>query len=125
MAEKEELTAEQKMIEEKVIEILKSSDMDKTTEAKVRKLASEQLDLDLSQPDYKSFVRGVVNSYIEHLEDQENQKEEQEEKGEEEEVVAEENEEEGEQGQGAMEYDDNGDLIICRVSFYSRGILIN
>ncbi|KAK1399451.1 RNA polymerase II transcriptional coactivator KELP [Heracleum sosnowskyi] len=120
-----EYTAEQKMIEEKVIEILKNSDMDKTTEAKVRRLASEQLGFDLSQPNYKIFVRQVVNSFIIEQDKQENQnQQEEEEKVEQEEEVAEEKQEvaveKQERGERAKEYDDNGDLIICRLSAKRR-----
>ncbi|KAL8149437.1 RNA polymerase II transcriptional coactivator KELP [Apium graveolens] len=121
MAEKEEHTEQHKIIEEKVLEILRNSDMDKTTEAKVRKLASEQLGLDLSQRDYKLFVRQVVNSYIIENDEKEAQKQQEEEKVEQEEEVAEneEKEEEKEEKQEA-EYDDNGDLIICRLSSKRR-----
>lgn len=118
MAENEECTEQQKMmIEDKVIEILKSSDMNNTTEAKVRKLASDQLGLDLSQPNYKKIVRQIVNSYItEQQEEPENKKQEVDENVEQELEVGVEKEEVQERGECAKEYDDNGDLIICRVS---------
>lgn len=115
MAEKEEYTEQHKIIEEKVIEILKNSDMDKTTEAKVRRLASEQLGLDLSEPDYKLFVRRVINSYINEQDERQSHK--QQEETEEEKVEPEEEVEEAKEEKQEAEYDDKGDLIICRVSF--------
>ncbi|KAK1399784.1 RNA polymerase II transcriptional coactivator KELP [Heracleum sosnowskyi] len=124
MAEKAEYTAEEKMIEEKVMEILTNSDMDNTTEAKVRKLASEQLGLDLSQPNYKKFVRQVVNSFIIAQDEEENQNQQEVEKLVPEEEVAEEKKEvaveKQERGERAKEYDDNGDLIICHLSVKRR-----
>ncbi|PWA35921.1 RNA polymerase II transcriptional coactivator KELP [Artemisia annua] len=46
-------------IEETVLEILKSSDMESTTEYKVRKSASEKMGIDLSEPDRKKLVRNL------------------------------------------------------------------
>lgn len=71
--------------------------MDQVTESKIRKQASQELDLDLSKPPFKAFVKQVVESFLE----------EQQRKEEEEEAPAEENQD--------REYDDNGDLVICRV----------
>ncbi|CBI34506.3 unnamed protein product, partial [Vitis vinifera] len=70
-------------IEKTVLEILKSADMDEMTEFKVRKLASDKLGINLSAPDYKRFVRQVVETFLHS---------------------------------GVKEYDDDGDLIICRLS---------
>lgn len=89
----------QERIEKTVRKILEESDMEKMTEHKIRKQASDELDLDLSDPPYKAFVRQVVQSFLEQ------QKEEEQE------------EEEEEQGGRRKEYDDDGDLIICRVRF--------
>ncbi|KDO76582.1 hypothetical protein CISIN_1g0317922mg, partial [Citrus sinensis] len=44
-------------IEGTVREILVKSDMTETTEFQIRKQASEKMGLDLSQPEYKAFVR--------------------------------------------------------------------
>lgn len=87
----------QERIEKTVLRILEESDMEEMTEHKIRKQAATELDLDLSQPPYKAFVKQVVQSFLEQQQDQE--------------------EEEGEQrGDGRKEYDDGGDLIICRLS---------
>lgn len=72
--------------------------MDQVTESKIRKQASQELDLDLSKPPFKAFVKQVVESFLE----------EQRRKEEEEEEPREENQD--------REYDDNGDLVICRLS---------
>ncbi|PWA64552.1 DEK, C-terminal [Artemisia annua] len=95
-------------IEETVLEILKSSDMESTTEYKVRKSASEKMGIDLSVPDRKKLVRNVVQAYLEQQ--QQGKEDEQQE-------VEEEEESEGEdEKKGGKEYDDDGDLIICRLS---------
>ncbi|KZV31503.1 RNA polymerase II transcriptional coactivator KELP [Dorcoceras hygrometricum] len=106
----------QKLIEETVLEILNNSSMDETTEFKIRKTASEKLGIDLSEPNRKKFVREVVESYLrEQL-----AKTEQLEGQQEGEAEAEEEEEEEEGGssktRGDREYDDEGGLIICRLS---------
>lgn len=88
----------QERIEKTVLRILEESDMEEMTEHKIRKQAATELDLDLSQPPYKAFVKQVVQSFLEQQQDQQ------------------EEEEEGEhRGDGRKEYDDGGDLIICRV----------
>eukprot|EP00262_Sarcandra_glabra_P003158 TRINITY_DN13675_c0_g1_i1.p1 TRINITY_DN13675_c0_g1~~TRINITY_DN13675_c0_g1_i1.p1 ORF type:complete len:162 (+),score=32.40 TRINITY_DN13675_c0_g1_i1:145-630(+) len=94
----------QRKIEETVIEILKNSDMEVTTEFKVRNMASEKLGLDLSNSEYKRFVRNVVESFL--LSKKEAEEE------------AEENEEDNKKPSRAAEkeIDDDGDLIICRLS---------
>ncbi|KAI3468592.1 hypothetical protein Pfo_025255 [Paulownia fortunei] len=97
-------------IEETVLEILKNSNMDETTEYKIRKSASENLGMDLSEPTRKKFVREVVESY---LREQQAKAEEQQEQEEEEE---EEEEEDNSRNTGGKEYDDEGGLIICRLS---------
>lgn len=83
-----------KKIEKTVWEILEKSDWDKATEKQIRKQASERLELDLDEPEYKNFIREVVNSFIE--ENKAKQKE---------------NEEDGDgNGDG-----DNADRLICKV----------
>ncbi|KAK7318086.1 hypothetical protein RJT34_02784 [Clitoria ternatea] len=90
-------------VEETVRRILKESDMDEVTESKIRKQASQQLGLDLSQPHFKACVKQVVKAFL--LEKQQQQEQEEEE---------EEEEEQG--GSKGKEYDDAGDLIICQLS---------
>ncbi|EEF51378.1 RNA polymerase II transcriptional coactivator KELP [Ricinus communis] len=80
-------------IEETVREILEESDMETTTENQIRKIASRKLELDLNKSEYKAFVRHVVNNFLE----EQNAKEE--------------------QGHSKEpEFDDDGDLIVCRLS---------
>ncbi|CAJ1937235.1 unnamed protein product [Sphenostylis stenocarpa] len=97
-------------IEETVRRILQESNMDEVTESKIRKQASEQLGLNLSQPHFKAFVKQVVGAFLEEkLQEQEAQQPQ------EEEIDEEEVEEEQEVSKG-KEYDDEGDLIICKLS---------
>ncbi|PRQ58500.1 putative transcription factor ssDNA-binding-TF family [Rosa chinensis] len=51
-------------IEETVVDILRTTSLDEMTEFKVRVAASERLGIDLSGVDRKSFVRGVVESFL-------------------------------------------------------------
>lgn len=62
----EAVNEEQEKIRETVIGILKNSDMEQMTEFKVRLAASERLGIDLSDSDHshKSFVRGVIESFL-------------------------------------------------------------
>lgn len=99
-----------KKIEETVRKILEHSDMSETTEYQIRKQASEKMGLDLSQSQYKAFVRTVVNSFLEEQEEKSKQEQEQEVEQEEQEAK---NVDE--------EYDDEGNLIICKVSFFFFG----
>jgi len=94
-------------IEETVRRILQESDMDEVTESKIRKQASEHLGLDLSQPYFKAFVKQVVKAFLQ--EEEQRQKQQQQDEDEEEEL--------GGASKG-KEYDDEGDLIICRVCFF-------
>uniref|UniRef100_A0A2P2JC59 Uncharacterized protein MANES_02G008100 n=1 Tax=Rhizophora mucronata TaxID=61149 RepID=A0A2P2JC59_RHIMU len=82
-------------IEQTVREILEESDENSTTEYQIRKAASEKLELDLNKSEYKAFVRDVVNNFLEE------QKAKQ---------------EEADDKNKNIEYDDDGDLIICRLS---------
>ncbi|WOL03029.1 RNA polymerase II transcriptional coactivator KELP [Canna indica] len=119
-------------IEETVLEILRDADMTATTEYKVRTTASERLGIDLSRPDCKLFVRSVVESFLiaQNNEDaaatSNPQKEEeipQAEQPEQDQVEEDVAEEEEDPDDGAKkrqrapkEYDDEGDLIVCRLS---------
>ncbi|GFP98064.1 RNA polymerase ii transcriptional coactivator kelp [Phtheirospermum japonicum] len=94
-------------IEETVLEILKNSNMDEMTEFKIRKSASEKLEMDLAEPTRKKFVREIVESYL--VEQQSKAEEEQEQ-------VEEEEEEDDNEKKDGKEYDDEGGLIICRLS---------
>jgi len=98
-------TETKQRIEETVRRILQESNMDEVTESKIRKQASEQLGLNLSQPPFKAFVKQVVEAFLqEKLNEQEQQQQ------------PDENDEEEEQGVSkGKEYDDEGDLIICKV----------
>ncbi|XP_075496369.1 LOW QUALITY PROTEIN: RNA polymerase II transcriptional coactivator KELP-like [Primulina tabacum] len=111
----------QKLIEETVLEILNNSNMDEMTEFKVRKSASEKLEMDLSEPSRKKFVRQVVESYLREQQAKAEQLEKQEEEDEEEE---EEEEEDNSKKRGDREYDDEGGLIMCRLS-KSRRVTIS
>jgi hypothetical protein len=91
----------QERIEKTVLRILQESDMEQTTEHKIRKQAAAELQLDLSDPPYKAFVKQVVQSFLEQQQQEEEEREEEEE----------------ERGDPRKEYDDDGDLIICRVRF--------
>ncbi|XP_062074599.1 RNA polymerase II transcriptional coactivator KELP [Humulus lupulus] len=90
-------------IQKTVRSILQQSNMDDVTEYKIRKQASDKLHLDLSKPPYKAFVKQVVRSFLEEQQQQEEEKEE-----------AEEEEQERQTGDG--EYDDEGNLIVCKLS---------
>lgn len=96
-------------IEDTVREILVKSDMTETTEFQIRKQASEKMGLDLSQPEYKAFVRHVVTTFLEE-QDQKSKEEQEEEEEEENEAVKNDN----------AEYDDEGNLIICQVGFFFK-----
>ncbi|KAK9926941.1 hypothetical protein M0R45_024148 [Rubus argutus] len=97
-------TETQQKIEETVRRILEESDMDQVTESKIRKQASLELDLDLNKPPFKAFVKQVIESFLE----EQQRKEEAQQHQQEQQEPAEENQD--------REYDDNGDLVICRLS---------
>ncbi|CAD5163307.1 RNA polymerase II transcriptional coactivator KELP-like [Musa acuminata AAA Group] len=126
-----------RQIEETVLQILRDADMTSTTEFKVRSLAAQRLGIDLSHRDRKLFVRGIVESFLisqnsndGHDDDKSDPGQEQEEVAveqperdrEEEEEEEEEDEDEGakKRRRGSKEYDDDGDLIICRLSSKRR-----
>ncbi|KAL1364111.1 hypothetical protein HN51_012275 [Arachis hypogaea] len=81
-------------IEETVRTILEGSNMDEMTESKIRKQASTHLGLDLSQPPLKAFVKQVVQAFLDEKQRQP----------------------EPEADHNKPEYDDDGDLIICKLS---------
>ncbi|KQK09397.1 RNA polymerase II transcriptional coactivator KELP [Brachypodium distachyon] len=119
----------QKKVEATVLEILRGSDRESSTEYKVRSAATDRLGIDLSLPDRKLFVRRIVDGYLRSLVEEDEQKqqagsdEEGDKKPQEEEkevVEKEEEEDEKEGGAGNKEFDDNGDLILCRLSTHRR-----
>ncbi|CAK9324476.1 unnamed protein product [Citrullus colocynthis] len=89
----------QRRIEEAVRRILESSDMDEMTESKIRALASKDLDLDLSKSPYKTFVRNVVESFLQERSEEQPQ-----------------DQPEDVSAAKEKEYDDDGDLIVCWLS---------
>ncbi|KAJ0523581.1 hypothetical protein HanIR_Chr10g0495421 [Helianthus annuus] len=106
-----------KEIEEAVLQVLKNSDMDSTTEYQVRKLASEPIGIDLSEPSWKKLVRTIVQTYLEEQQAKAEAEEKVTEAGE---PVEEEedSEDDKKKRKGDKEYDDEGDLIVCRVSLF-------
>ena len=109
-----------KKIEETVLEVLKNSDMDSTSEFQVRESASEKLGIDLSKSERKKLVRNVVQTYLEEQQSKAEADETAAGEGEEaEEEEEEHSEDEKKKGKkGGKEYDDEGNLIICRVSLF-------
>eukprot|EP00250_Pteridium_aquilinum_P010000 c19081_g1_i1 orf=418-1044(-) len=57
-------TPSEEAIKEAVLEILQEADLEKTTEFKVRELASKKLGADLNQSAHKKLVRKVVGDYL-------------------------------------------------------------
>ncbi|KAK1438528.1 hypothetical protein QVD17_04337 [Tagetes erecta] len=108
-----------KEIEEVVLEVLNKSDMDTTTEFQVRKAATQLLGVDLSDPERKKLVRNIVQRYLEEQQAKVEADEKATEEGEPQEVE-EEDDSDGQNNnkkyKGAKEFDDEGDLIICRLS---------
>lgn len=51
-------------IEETVLCILKKTNLEEMTEFKVREMTSEQLGIELSDTEHKSFVRSVIESFL-------------------------------------------------------------
>ncbi|KAK6935541.1 DEK, C-terminal [Dillenia turbinata] len=99
----------QNRIEKTVTEILQSANMDEMTEYKVRKIAAEKLKLDLSLPKYKLFIRQIVDSFLQNQQAKQSEEVEQEEE-------EEEDDERTKRASGEEEYDDEGNLIVCRLS---------
>ncbi|TVU03290.1 hypothetical protein EJB05_51183 [Eragrostis curvula] len=111
-----------KKVEVTVLEILRGADMDSVTEYKVRSAAADRLGIDLSVPDRKLFVRGVVENYLRSLPSEEEEQQQDSAGGEGKDKQEEEDEEEEEEkdGKKKREYDDQGDLILCRLSTKRR-----
>lgn len=110
----------QQRIEKTVLEVLEQSDMDNTTEYKVRMQAAEKLNMDLSSREYKAFVRKVVESFLQQKADQDQPAKEEEE----EEVEEEEEDKRGKRSAGDKKFNDKGELIICNVSRVLSFLLI-
>ena len=112
----------QKKISETVMEILRNSDMEEMTEYKVRKEAADKLGTDLSEPSRKKFVRQVVESFLQEQQQAQAQAQAQAQNQndaveEEEQEEEEEEEESNTRRSDGKEYDEEGDLILCKVSF--------
>ena len=104
-------------IEETVLDILKTSNLEEVSEQKIRRMASEKLGLDLSEPTRKKFVRQVVEKFLAEEQAKREANAADEVKEEEEEDENDEEEEDGKvKSSGDKEYDDEGDLIVCRLS---------
>ncbi|PHT92225.1 hypothetical protein T459_00107 [Capsicum annuum] len=104
-------------IEETVLEILKSSNLDEVSELIVRKMASEKLGLDLSDPTRKKLVRQVVEKFLaeEQAKCEANEAREEEEEEEDDDGVVVEYDDDGEGKNGGVvvkEYDDDIDGIV-------------
>ncbi|XP_078432112.1 transcriptional coactivator p15 (PC4) family protein (KELP) [Wolffia australiana] len=126
----EEMETEmQSRIKKTVEEILEGADMEAITEFKVRSLASEKLGLDLSIPERKRFVREVVESFLlSNAADPAKEsgkdagKDSTADASEKSEKTEMEGEDEGEEecgrkrGREARERDDEGNLVVCRLS---------
>lgn len=105
-----------------VRQVLEESDLDQSTEYKVRKEASERLKMDLSQPEYRVVVREVVEAFLR----EQNAKEEQQAKEDQKAILDQQKGKEdqendegsgGKNSQGLKVYTDvGGELVICRVS---------
>ncbi|XP_021754392.1 RNA polymerase II transcriptional coactivator KELP-like [Chenopodium quinoa] len=110
--------ATKEKVQETVLEILRTADMQKMTEFNVRTLAGEKLGIDLSESSSKKFVRQIVEGFL--LEQQRQNDAVQgaadEAEQEQEEEEEEEEEESNKRRSDGKEYDDDGDLIICRLS---------
>lgn len=113
----------QQTIEAAVLEILGSADLEEMTEYKVRSLAADRLGIDLSLSDRKRFVRRIVESFLASQKkdaadtaQEERQEEVPAAKGEEGGEKEEEEEDDLRRSLGAKEYDDEGNLIVCRLS---------
>ncbi|CAK8579363.1 unnamed protein product [Lathyrus sativus] len=96
-------------IEETVLKILQESNMDEVTESKIRKQASNELDLNLSQPPFKALVKQIIEAFLK----QKQQQQEEEEK--EEEEKQQKLKQVGVSSRNNNVYDDSGDLVICEL----------
>ncbi|XP_004503599.1 RNA polymerase II transcriptional coactivator KELP [Cicer arietinum] len=98
-------------IEETVTKILQESNMDEVTESKVRKQASNELGINLSQPHFKSFVKQIIEAFIQQKQQQQEEEEEEKEK----EKEKQHHKQEGGVSNDSKLYDDSGDLVICEL----------
>ncbi|KAJ0805448.1 putative transcription factor ssDNA-binding-TF family [Helianthus annuus] len=103
-----------KEITEAVLQVLNNSDMDSTTEYQVRKLASEPIGIDLSEPSRKKLIRTILQTYLEEQHAKAEAEEKSTEEGEP--VEEEDSEDDKKKRKGDKEYDDEGDLIVYRLS---------
>jgi len=129
-------------IEKTVVGILETADMADMTEYKVRKEAGQKLNINLSETQYKKFVRNIVENFLKSRQDEEEKEQatEEAEQKVEAEVEAETEEEEEEESPvkkqkknkkmkieaskkasqaGELQeatIDDNGDVIICKLN---------
>jgi len=101
-------------IEETVLKILQESNMDDVTESKIRKQASNELDLNLSQPPFKAFVKQIIEAFL--LQKQQEQQKDEKEEDDEDEEEKQHVKQEGASNKSTV-YDDSGDLVICEVFF--------
>ncbi|CAO2819249.1 unnamed protein product [Amaranthus hypochondriacus] len=104
--------ATKEKVEETVLEVLRNADMEAMTEFKIRQIASEKLGIDLSEPSRKKFVRQIVEDFL--AQQQQQQQEQQNDAVSAGEI--EEEQEEEDNNKDGREYDDDGDLIVCRLS---------
>ncbi|WVY92414.1 hypothetical protein V8G54_031502 [Vigna mungo] len=102
-------TDKKQQIEDIVHRILQESNKDEVTKSKIQKQASEELSLNLSQPQFKDFVKQVVGAFLQEKQQEIKEQQKQQEENDEGEV-------EEEQGVSkGKEYDNEGNLIICKV----------
>ncbi|KAI5383392.1 hypothetical protein KIW84_070699 [Lathyrus oleraceus] len=97
-------------IEETVLKILQESNLDEVTESKIHKQASNELDLNLSQPPFKALVKQIIEAFLKQKQHQ--QEEEEEDKEEEEKQKL---KQVGVSNRNNNVYDDFGDLVICEL----------
>ncbi|MFS8008550.1 putative transcription factor ssDNA-binding-TF family [Helianthus anomalus] len=100
----------------RVLQVLNNSDMDSTTEYQVCKLASEPIGIYLLEPSRKKLVRTIMQTYLEEQQGKAEAEEKVTEEGEPVEEEEEDSEDDKKKHKGDKEYDDEGDLIVCRLS---------
>ena len=109
--------ATKEKVEETVLEVLRNADMEAMTEFKIRQIATEKLGIDLSEPSRKKFVRQIVEDFLAQQQQQQQHQQQQQQQND---AVStgevEEKQEEEDNNNDGREYDDDGDLIVCRVN---------
>ncbi|CAI8619611.1 unnamed protein product [Vicia faba] len=100
-------TETKERIEETVLKILQESNMDEVTESKIRKQASNELDLNLSQPPFKALVKQIIEAFLKQKQQQQEEAEEEEEKPKPRQDAV--------SSRNNNVYDDSGDLVICEL----------